>query len=406
MKLFRATIQKFPRRAALTAFFLLFALAAVTLSSNVQKTFAGSEIPSATPPAKTRVKPRTKPQAKPSPTPAPPLGPLDFPHSKHQSKCADCHKFPSANWEKVRAKDAFPDVTEYPKHESCLSCHREQFFSGSTPRICSICHTNPSPDDSSRYPFPNPRELFDQSKKAAAHTSDFKVAFPHATHIEIVSEYRPTHNGFFVNARFDDAAAEQSCAVCHQTMKPQGDDPDEYFSKPPEKLGDDFWLKKGTFKTAPVGHSTCFSCHSADTGILPAPDDCATCHKSAPAAKVGDFDSLLATRMGVTEKVMLDVWRSRESSGKFRHEWSSHAEMKCGDCHKTAAIDLLDPKTTKVAISSCNMCHITETSDDGGILNYEIDMRRKDAKFDCVKCHVTYGRSPIPESHLKAVGGK
>ena len=89
----------------------------------------------------------------------------EFPHSvkAHQKECAACHKFPSDNWNKVRTGDsAFADITEYPKHETCLSCHKQQFFKGARPTICSICHTNPSPRDSSRHPFPNPREIFDQ----------------------------------------------------------------------------------------------------------------------------------------------------------------------------------------------------------------------------------------------------
>jgi hypothetical protein len=49
------------------------------------------------------------------------------------------------------------------------------------------------------------------------------------------------------------------------------------------------------------------------------------------------------------------------------------------------------------------MCHITETSDDGGILNFEIDSRKKDTSFQCAKCHIAFGRMPVPESHIKAI---
>jgi hypothetical protein len=81
-----------------------------------------------------------------------------FPHNvtAHKKVCTTCHTFPSDNWKNVRADaEAFPDVTDYPKHESCLGCHRQQFFRGRPPVVCSICHTNPSPRDSSRHPFPN-----------------------------------------------------------------------------------------------------------------------------------------------------------------------------------------------------------------------------------------------------------
>ena len=92
----------------------------------------------------------------------------EFPHSAkaHRLECNSCHKFPSPNWNKVRdEKVAFPDQTDYPHHETCVGCHKQQFFKGRPPKVCSICHTNPSPRDSSRHPFPNPRELFDGSPK-------------------------------------------------------------------------------------------------------------------------------------------------------------------------------------------------------------------------------------------------
>ena len=87
----------------------------------------------------------------------------DFPHSAraHQLECSKCHTFPSDNWKKVRPEaDAFPDVTEYPKHESCLSCHRQQFFSGSKPAICSVCHVNPSPPGRHAISIPESKRNF------------------------------------------------------------------------------------------------------------------------------------------------------------------------------------------------------------------------------------------------------
>jgi len=330
----------------------------------------------------------------------------EFPHNKHKMDCASCHKFPSANWKTVRKTEAFPDITEYPRHESCLNCHRPQFFKGAKPAICSICHTNPSPRDSSRHPFPNPREVFDQSPKGkTAAASDFQIYFPHDKHLEIVSQNEGTLNGtMFVNARFKRAeATSESCSVCHQTYQPQGTSEDEYVTKPTAKSGDAFWLKKGTFKTAPTGHTTCFTCHSADTGILPAPSNCATCHKPDVQNAKTDFDTKIAAPMKIEDKIMLTAWRRRDSSAVFRHEFSSHADLDCTSCHNASAMNTTDALTKKVPVTSCNMCHITATTDDGGILNFEIDARKKDAKFQCVKCHLAYGKLPIPESHIKAV---
>lgn len=333
----------------------------------------------------------------------------DFSHSVRQHSnlaCSSCHKFPSRNWKSVRKKtEAFPDVTEYPKHESCLNCHRQQFFGSAKPTICSICHTNPGPNNSTRHPFPNPRETFDLSAKGKQAISDFAVSFPHDKHIEIVSQDRILE-GEWIRAGFTakpNLFGEESCSVCHQTLQPQGKSDVEFVTKPPAKLGDGFWLKKGTFKTSPISHAKCFTCHSADTGILPAPQNCATCHKLAPKQTKTDFDAKFAQTIGDLDKITLLSWRKRDSSATFRHEFSSHSDLECASCHNAATINTLDFAMKKVSVTSCNMCHITATSDDGGILNYEIDSRKKDAKFQCVKCHIAFGKLPIPESHFKAV---
>ncbi|HQU86181.1 MAG TPA: cytochrome c3 family protein, partial [Pyrinomonadaceae bacterium] len=334
-----------------------------------------------------------------------------FTHNTHVGdmglECNSCHKVPTANFDKVRSKDAaFPDVTDYPKHETCLDCHRDQFFKGKPPAICSNCHVNPSPNDSSRHPFQNPRELFDASPKGKNTSSAFEVAFPHETHVEIVSRNdnpikQNTYGALYVRASA--RRAEESCAVCHQTYKPQGKSGDEYLTTPPKDLGENYWIKKGTFKSAPIGHTTCFTCHSEDSGMNPAPKDCGTCHKLKETLPPPDFDAKLVEKMGITDKILLDIWSSRFSAGKFRHEFESHADQSCSACHNVNSLKTNDFKTKKVSISSCNLCHITGTLADGGILNYEIDQRNKNAKFECVKCHISYGKSAIPASHLKAV---
>jgi hypothetical protein len=387
-------------RAALVGIFLCTLAGGIFYSPVAPESFTASA--QRTP----RRNARTQPQRKAA-TPERAPRYAQFPHSKHSTNCASCHKFPSANWKTVRKTDAFPDITDYPRHESCLSCHRQQFFKGARPAICTVCHTGATPQGAPRHPFPNPREIFDLSAKGKTAVSDFQISFPHAKHIDIVSRNESENApgaAMFVNARFRRAAAAgESCAVCHQTYKPQGTSEDEYFTKPPAKLGDAFWLKKGTFKTSPTGHATCFTCHSADTGILPAPTDCATCHKPAAALAKTDFDPKIAAPMKIEDKIMLTAWRKRDSSATFRHEFSSHAELDCTTCHNAAAINTTDPLTKKVPVTSCNMCHITATTDDGGILNFEDESKQKDAKFKCVKCHLAFGRSAIPESHIKAI---
>lgn len=339
----------------------------------------------------------------------------EFPHDAkaHAMACGSCHKFPTANWKQVRNADAaFPDVTDYPKHESCLNCHRRQFFGSSKPVICAICHTNPSPRDSSRHPFPNPREIFDTTAKGKKAESDFVVGFPHDKHVDIVSKNEARKDGF-VNVAWtrsrNTLRAEESCSVCHKTFQPQGQSPDEYVTNPPEKLGDLFWLKKGTFKTTPIGHTTCFTCHSADSGVIPAPETCSACHKLKALEPPADFDATFASSMGIDDKITLASWRRRDSSGKFQHEFFGHVDSSCSTCHNVATMKTDVPMTKKVGISSCATCHATATSDEGGAINFEVDSRKANAAFQCVKCHVAFGKLPVPQSHLKAVsapGGK
>jgi hypothetical protein len=347
-------------------------------------------------------------EAQPLPTPRSARY-TQFAHSTkaHRADCGTCHKFPSKNWKKVRAESAaFPDITEYPSHNSCIKCHTQQFFRGARPAICSICHTNPGPRNSARHPFPNPRENFDKSAKGKTAESDFVVGFPHDKHIEIVSAHS-SERPAFMNVSFANrerrTAAEESCAVCHQTMTPQGDSDSEYVTKPPATLGDGFWIKKGMFKSSPIGHTTCFTCHSEEAGMLPAPNNCAACHQLKPPQPPADVDLKLVALTGVTDKVMLDAWRKRDSSGTFRHEWFSHAELSCSTCHNVMTMNTADPATKKVPLASCATCHATPTADDGGAINFEIDARKANPSFSCVKCHTTFGKLPVPESHTKAV---
>jgi len=336
----------------------------------------------------------------------------EFPHSAkaHQLVCTTCHKFPSPNWNKVRSEStAFPDITEYPKHESCLGCHRQQFFRGTPPVICSICHTNPGPRDSSRHPFPNPREIFDTSKKGKTTSSDFAISFPHDKHIEIVSDSGARKSPFRFASFKSGPAGEESCKVCHTNLFPQGDSDDEYLTPPPKNIGDAFWLKKGTFKAVPTGHTTCFTCHSQDTGLAPAPTDCNSCHKLKPPMPAADFDPKLAAQIGVEKRVILDAWKRRDSSGTFRHEFMAHNDLSCDTCHTVGTINTLDPKTKRVSVTACATCHVTTTVDDGGVMNYEVKSRKTDSKFQCTKCHIVFGAQAIPQSHIQAIidaGGK
>jgi hypothetical protein len=353
---------------------------------------------------------------------------LDYTKFSHQTHvvtrklaCNSCHKVPSKNWKEVRKGDAaFPDVTDFPEHASCLNCHREQFFARErpAPAICSNCHVNNSPKDTSRYLFPSLGDVNDPSKKRRKFVSEFGVGFPHDKHIDVVGFNAPPTGkdprGWFVTVSLQEKKKDgppKSCPVCHETYQPQGNSSEEYVTKAPKNIGDAFWLKKGTFKTTPNSHTVCFTCHSADSGIAPAPTDCNVCHKlaaekSLPQSLKADFEPRLATTMGITDATILSKWSRRISAGAFRHEGGEHPDLNCMDCHSVATMNTLDAKTLKVPVRSCggaDGCHITATTDDGGALNFEIDQKKKDSTFVCTKCHITFGREGVPEDHPKAI---
>lgn len=400
-------------RAAALAIFILFAwlaFASPRASSNVNPPTAEDLQQQ----KRTRA-PRRTTTAPASSTPAKPnYSRFNHNTKAHQQECNSCHKFPSANWKEIRTgKDGFADVTEYPQHPSCLKCHYDQFFARErpAPRICSVCHVAITPRETQRKPFPNPPEIFNASKWAESFVSDFRIHFSHDTHIELVGKLsRPNvREGF----RLERAAfvpvqkaedTDKSCNFCHQTYQPQGKSTEEFFTPRPKGLADDtFWLKKGTFKTTP-NHATCFTCHNADGDIKPASNECATCHKLAPPELTAhvDFDPQLVSVMGITDGTVLSKWRRRMSAGTFRHEGGAHPDQACVTCHKVSGMDTLNAKALKVPVTSCDVCHIGESADEGA-LNFEIEKRRADPSFQCTKCHTSFGKEPIPESHLNAL---
>jgi len=336
--------------------------------------------------------------------------------------CDSCHKFPTKNWNEVRkGAAAFPDVADFPEHSTCLNCHRRQFFARERPAplICSNCHTGVTPFNTARFRFPSLGDIPEGQSKRREFISDFQINFPHDKHLDVVSFNNPSRKTSlgteFVSIAWQEkketVTEPTSCPVCHQTYQPQGKSDEEYVTKPPKNLDDAFWLKKGTFKTIPNSHTTCFSCHNQDLGISPSPSDCNACHKvkQTQAVLVADFDPKVAERMLVTDETMLRAWGRRISSGTYRHEGGDHPSVGCLGCHAAQAMNTLEPKTLKVAVKSCggaDGCHITATTDDGGILNYEIDQKKTKPTSECSKCHVNYGKQSVPLSHVEAIPTK
>jgi formate-dependent nitrite reductase cytochrome c552 subunit len=336
---------------------------------------------------------------------------------QQKMSCDSCHKFPSRNWKAVRKGDeAFEDITEYPEHQSCLNCHRQQFFAREhpVPSICYNCHFKATPVETSRYPFPSLGEQFLSSAKATNFSSQFRVYFPHDKHLDVIS-MRSAPSSPFTNVSFvsrpprPEDSDPKSCAMCHQTYQSQGKSDEEFVTKPPKEIGDAFWLKKGTFKSRPLTHATCFTCHNKESEVAPLPQTCDACHKLESTQPTADFDPVLLKKIGSDDWWTGTAWRNRTSAGAFRHE--VHPDLSCTKCHNPG-MNTVDLKTLKVSIKSCGGaegCHITATSDDGGILNYEVDKKKTNPAFVCTKCHIAFGSKPTPASHVEAVlkaGGK
>ncbi|MBV8859914.1 MAG: hypothetical protein JOZ02_23485 [Acidobacteria bacterium] len=345
----------------------------------------------------------------------------NFTHSTpahRKDSCASCHQSPSDNWAQARERDAaFPDITDYPEHASCLNCHRQQFFRGARPAICTVCHTVVSPRSGARFPFANPAEAFARSEKGRASTSEFAVIFPHDVHQDVMARAPSLDENRvrFVRAAF---AQEQpvpskpnSCSVCHETYVKPGQAAATPAPADANAAAGVPTLPAGLLKTTPTGHASCFNCHWQDGGEKPLSTDCAGCHKLLPQGsprpelKGKDADTQLAARAGFTDPFIVRKLLRRDSV-IFAHEEERHREIDCATCHtRIPALSTLDETTLKVPILSCgagSSCHIG--AKPKRILNEEVDKKLADPNFQCVKCHFNLGREKPPRSHLDATG--
>ncbi len=234
----------------------------------------------------------------------------DFSHTTHVTNkklaCGSCHKLPTKNWKEVRKGDAaFPDVTEFPEHASCLNCHRQQFFARErpVPKICSNCHVNATPVDTSRRPFPSLAEVFPTTTKAATFVSEFHVAFPHDKH------------------------SDADCADCHQNAKPQG---------------------KETSKRRPLAHAMCFTCHNQESELAPLPPNCDTCHKQVASQK-------LFAHAVLPEPAAADF-------SQFKHDNRNHARLPCLLCHRRENNSPQPTLPGKASHAPCTGCHAQQFS--------------------------------------------
>jgi len=315
---------------------------------------------------------------------------------KHQTKtCAQCHAMPTPNWVAARG---FPDVTTFPGHASCFTCHGTSVLTGpkvgGKPTFCLGCHTSAvGPGRGPLLPFP-----------VAARPREFNIKFPHNVHQDILAKLeRPSGVAVahYVNASLSPASVDEkkaafnSCAVCHiQASKlPYFDTPpikDELKADmPPVAETRPIVPQASFFKTMPQGHATCFTCHY--TGIKPAANECAGCHTLTKPYQYNDT--------------------LHRYSVKFDHTQKDHAGKDCMACHVRIAqnSDAAAMKDPDVPILACAACHGDPFNGaKKGANNYsvsaianELTERQKDKTMQCTYCHSTaVGRYPVPASHL------
>jgi hypothetical protein len=288
--------------------------------------------------------------------------------SHRKTQCNACHALPTANWREVRG---FPDVADYPGHASCIECHRQQFFKGARPSICTICHTRVSPREDARPRFPKPSA-----------PSQFVVEFPHDRHQDVIASHAPARFGqarlvrtsWAREAQTGNAAGKRynNCAICHETNQapPQA---------APAGWRDGFVPAADAFKSSPKTHASCFNCHWKNQE--PTREDCAGCHKmSAPHIVAPDIFNRISI--------------------KFTHAREQHT-AECTTCHiNITRASTLSGLRADVPVTACAACHKTSTDRTAATIETELEQRKKDPQFTCAKCHTSdVGSKSAPASH-------
>lgn len=317
------------------------------------------------------------------PVTAAPIGPGAKDYSKfshytkeHTEACNTCHKLPTANSQKLRG---FPDVADFPDHDTCVRCHRAQFFKGAQPVICSVCHSKTSPKDSARTAFRNPTRL-----------QQFTIKFPHDKHQDVIAVL-PARRGTMLrnssllksaHAPADDPKHYNNCEICHAANPTP--------AAPKAGWTDGFAPVAGTFKASPVNHASCFNCHWSRQE--PTKDNCQGCHVAAPTP-------------------YLPLSAPRRISLKFEHDGggapgaTKQHPAECTTCHIniTKAASLEGLKADVPIYPSCAQasCH-----GKGKILDDEMTKFSK-GNFKCTKCHTSdVGSRKPPISHDQALLGQ
>jgi hypothetical protein len=332
---------------------------------------------------------RRRPAAKPS-TQAP-KAPVTrysaFQHAtdKHKSlACNACHKIPTP-W--AAGRD-FPDVADFPNHDACVRCHRQQFFTrqsfvGTGPAVCTVCHVQAAPRAEVRFAFgkPNPAHQTIKPKDER----QFMVEFPHDKHQNVIASAGsgPSQDNLVNVIRASFTVEERkpdynNCSICHQ--------PNNNTNIAPPAAPPDASLQPNRFfKTMPHSHDTCFNCHWKNQ--KPTGDDCAGCHKPA------------ATFVGVDLPSLKSATFSHEG-GKGEHV------LECTTCHiNITRATTLRGLTPDVPITICATCHKdNKKTTYPGITTIEEDLAQFKKTGNCVYCHTSdIGKKTPPASHEAAV---
>lgn len=323
--------------------------------------------------------------------------PRSFEHQHHglpELSCSDCHAIPSLARPDLIAAASKKSIKGYPYHDSCLGCHRvtaPQFFLGTTPVVCTVCHTRSGPRLSARdmHAFP---------KSSAARAQELLGYFPHG----------------ITGHRADQSPQSQhlECTTCHKKdERPSMSIPAGDKEEPPAN---------GTFKTLPTGHASCFeNCHWDKA--KPTKDDCAGCHMTRDAF-AGKKRILLPPSIVESLKDWPREWPKRLSL-KFNHESANHRkeenpELVCSSCHvsiwQSETLDVPDVPIATCAKSSCHGGTASRTSIRKE-LNEEDKVDTAEGRNDetssragqntCRGCHTdVIGSAPPPCNHYLLFG--
>lgn len=327
---------------------------------------------------------------------------------EHRESCNSCHKTPTgfSSAETLTGEDyKYPDITDYPEHDSCINCHRQQFFRGARPAICSICHTKVSPRDKARFTFPRTNQ-----------SQEFSIRFPHNVHQDIIAGLEnsppPRGNGIeaahFINAKFTlpaiarddkDKTDYNNCTICHF---PAAGKVYNTVPRRPQLVAletgmvtashrEKITAPVGYFKTLPTGHDSCFNCHYSEQ--QPIRSNCAGCHISRGTP--------------VAESTVIERFSLKFNHNEIKEGGTNPHDLECVTCHvritQSAELRTLDPD---VPIFTCGgSCHGAKIKMEISERSDALEEKKKNPQYEvksCSFCHNAYiGSYQVPKSHTE-----